>query len=556
MTRSIAEVRGWDTASFATAGAAASARAADIDGAMTAADAAIGAADRWAGPSGEAARRGFAIEFEQSRELRNLLLCIADDAADAGREVGSARGRLLDLVDTLPPDLVRDDGAVTDPDGDPLPDRTSLVRAALDEVYRQDALFAAAITQTGQALQLLTRDPARVVAPSGATVDAAAAIDQLDAMSIAERQQYFEHLSPAERRLLLSADPAAIGNTDGVPFDLRIAANDVNIRNARDAELRKPPATRDDALIARYTAMVDDPIDEPQRTAGGDNSTERQFVAFDPRGQGSWIEQVGRITRSTKGVGVYVPGTGTTLAGSDTNLRSARNLARESGGAVFVYANGDLPDKIIPDAVSPTYAAAMAPGLVDFGRALDHEIGCAAPGVKTTYIGHSYGGVVVGHAEELGLRADRVVYASSPATGLIPGQPWTNPAPEVQRYSLTAPGDLIQDVQEIRPFDGRDPDHHPMITRMDTGHYGDGRLVAGLHAHGDYWNDPQSDAFQNLARVIGGAEPTPYVHRLADTHPGQAFDASKEVIKNAPGNAKETASGAWGLPNLLRLGHP
>jgi len=542
---SIAEVRGWNPVTFGTAAAAASARAADIESSMTSADEAVGSAEQWAGPSGDAARRGFRAALEQSRELRNLLLCIADDADDAGREVGSARNHLLELVNACRPDIVGDDGGVTDPDGNPVPDSTNRVRTALSEVYRQDGLFASALAETAQALRLTAAEPARVPAPNGATTSAAEAIRQVREMSIDERQEYFTRLSPAEQRALLSSDPQTIGNTDGVPFGLRIAANDVNIRNARETELRKPPAERDQSLIARYTSMVDQPIDEPRPVDNrGDNTTERQFVAFDPHGQGRWIEQVGRITPSARGVGVYVPGTGTTLSGSDANLRSARSLARESGGAVFVYADGDLPDDI-PHASVPWYASSMSPRLVEFGHALDLEIDSTAPGLKTTYVGHSYGGVVVGHAEELGLRADHVIYASSPATGLMPLHPWTNPAHDVQRYSLTAPGDFIQDAQELGLFDGNDPDAHPKITRLDTGYYGDGRLVEGQHSHGDYWNDPDSDAFKNMARVIGGDRPTPYVRRKADTHPGQVVE-----------NTIETASEAWGVPNLLRLGHP
>ncbi|WP_155826943.1 alpha/beta hydrolase [Jongsikchunia kroppenstedtii] len=562
---SIAEVRSWNTGTFGTAAGAASARAADIDSSMTTADEAVGAADEWAGPSGDAARRGFHTALEQSRELRNLLLCIADDAADADREVGSARNHLLELVNSCRPDVVGDDGAVIDPDGNPVPDATARVRAALAEVYRQDGLFAAVLAETAQALRLAVTDPARVPAPNGATTSAAAVIAQLRDMSIGERQDYFARLSPAEQRVLLSADPVTIGNTDGVPFGLRIAANDVNIRNARDAELRKQPAKRDQALIDRYTAMVDTPIEEPNlrdHRAHNDNTTERQFVAFDPRGQGRWIEQIGRITPAAKGVGVYVPGTGTTLAGSDRNHESARNLARQSGSAVFVYVNGDLPNNVFPDkndwfpqATDGAYARAMSPGLVDFGRALDHEIDHAAPGLKTTFIGHSYGGLVVGHAEELGLRADRVVYASSPATGLVHSQPWTNPAADVKRYSVTAPGDYIQDVQAMGYFDGQDPDHHAKITRMDSGYYSDGRLVEGTGGHGGYWNDPGSDAFKNMARVIGGDDPTPYVHRKADTHPGQAFDRMTELLEQAPRRAREAVSEAWDLPNLLRLGY-
>ena len=83
-----------------------------------------------------------------------------------------------------------------------------------------------------------------------------------------------------------------------------------------------------------------------------------------------------------------------------------------------------------------------------FGKTLDAEIDAVAPGAKTTYIGHSYGGSVVGTAEQLGLRADRVIYASSAGTGAL-DTGWHNPNKDVERYSLTAPGDPIHYSQQL-----------------------------------------------------------------------------------------------------------
>ncbi|MBP0685934.1 hypothetical protein J8J21_23085, partial [Mycobacterium tuberculosis] len=74
---------------------------------------------------------------------------------------------------------------------------------------------------------------------------------------------------------------------------------------------------------------------------------------------------------------------------------------------------------------------------------------------------------------------------------------------DVERYSLTAPGDLIQASQSLpgNPH-GDDPDTAEGVIRMDTGYYGEHNpdnhgLVQGLKGHGEYWNDPDSDAFEN-----------------------------------------------------------
>lgn len=191
----------------------------------------------------------------------------------------------------------------------------------------------------------------------------------------------------------------------------------------------------------------------------------------------------------------------------------------------------------------------VSPAEISEIAALDAEIAQHSPEAKTTFIGHSYGGSALGTAEQLGLRADRVIYASSAGTGVLDG-PWHNANPNVERYSLTAPGDSIQYTQGIPggPHGG-DPDHMPGVERLDTGSYGsedendpphrEGEPVRGGSGHGEYWNDPSSTAFENMRRVIVGQEPTPYVERESDhyqyddakSQAGQAVDTAAQAAK-------------------------
>lgn len=102
---------------------------------------------------------------------------------------------------------------------------------------------------------------------------------------------------------------------------------------------------------------------------------------------------------------------------------------------------------------------------------------------------------------------------------------------------MTAPGDPIQISQSLpgNPH-GADPDTAPGVTRMDTGYFGDGndphqrRLVAGLAGHGKYWDDPNSDAFANIVRVVTGDEPTPYVFRRHDNPVVEALDQLDRIV--------------------------
>ena len=130
------------------------------------------------------------------------------------------------------------------------------------------------------------------------------------------------------------------------------------------------------------------------------------------------------------------------------------------------------------DAANPRYALDMAPRLVSFSEDVDRN----ARSIPVTYIGHSYGGSILGTAEAMGLAADRTLYLAAAGAGVGVDDPgdWHNRNPHVLRFSMTAPGDFIQAVQGIPggPH-GADPDEMPGVIHLATGYYDDGRLMAG-----------------------------------------------------------------------------
>lgn len=135
----------------------------------------------------------------------------------------------------------------------------------------------------------------------------------------------------------------------------------------------------------------------------------------------------------------------------------------------------------------------MAPKLVDFGHEVDRAVGQNAPGTPVTYVGHSYGGAIVGTAEQMGLRADRILHASSAGTGILPGG-YTDPNPNVQRYSMTAPGDPIAIVQslprDVRLSDVPGVDQIPGIPHNVEGRIGN--PLGGLPSATDPTRSPVS----------------------------------------------------------------
>lgn len=244
----------------------------------------------------------------------------------------------------------------------------------------------------------------------------------------------------------------------------------------------------------------------------------RKILQFDPSGDGSMVELVGDIDADTRNVAVYVPGTTAELADFERYYQGARTFtdADPTGGlATVVWMGGDFPDGLT-NAVSASYAQDLAPRLTDFSHQLRSEIaGSAAAGndVQVTFAGHSYGGPVVGTAEQQGLDADRVLHIASAGMGHdVDGPGDLHPAqPDVERYSITAPGDPIRWVRDTNIGNwghGADPEGFPGMVQLETGHYADGRPLEGAAAHVDVIAY-HSDAWWNIYQVFTGGPVVP-----------------------------------------------
>jgi hypothetical protein len=282
---------------------------------------------------------------------------------------------------------------------------------------------------------------------------------------------------------------------------MRIAANRTNIAQA----ILDEPDQRRAAFYRTLLGEVDDP-------AGG-GRVDRQIVAFDPA-RASLVELNGDLA-AARSVAVLVPGMNTTIEGSAANTATARRFVAGGGGdvAVLTYLGGPFPHGNLisgpVDAASPRYALEMAPRLVAFSEDVDRTVDAQAAGsvpVPVTYIGHSYGGSILGTAEAMGLTADQTMYVAAAGAGVGVHDPgdWHNRNPSVVRYSMTAPGDFIQAVQGFpRGPHGADPDEMPGVIHLETGYYDDGRRMDGFDAHSDVLNSP-SDSWRNILAVITG----------------------------------------------------
>lgn len=312
-------------------------------------------------------------------------------------------------------------------------------------------------------------------------------------------------LPVASRRMLALAEPEAVGSTPGVPWRVRALANAVRVRRAlhREQVTGTPWSPRIGRLETMLRRTVDPADGRPVR---------RAFVAFSPERTGRMVELVGRVGPGTEAVAVYVPGTGTNLDMSHVNTDVAVDLVAAGEGrlAVLAFLDGEFPQDIMREAAEARFAERMAPRLVAFCREVDRVIELECPGAALTVVGHSYGGRIVGYAERLGLRADRVVYAESPDLGHGVGGPseLRDPAP-VRRYTLTAPADPVELMQlragMRRPWSVSDLADTGV--RLDTGRFADGEPVFGTRGHGGVF-DRGSGAFEaTLAAMLGGEVP-------------------------------------------------
>ena len=375
---------------------------------------------------------------------------------------------------------------------------TEQIKGSLDRLGAADADAAADISEAF-APSPLPRAAATV--PAGAwPVQASDVVAGWTAMSQERIGEQIAAMAPAQRQRLIAEFPQQVGNTDGVPWDMRIAANRVNIAQAIIE-------TDDPGRIAFYRSLLGE-IDDPARSG---QRVDRQILAFDPA-RASLVELSGNLS-TAKSVAVLVPGLNTTIEGSTANTATARRFVSATRGdvAAITYLGGPFPKGRnvaagLADAANPRYALDMAPRLVEFSEDVDRTVDATGRPVPVTYIGHSYGGSIVGTAEALGLTADRTLYVAAAGAGVGVDDPtdWHNRNPDVLRFSMTAPGDFIEAVQGIPggPH-GADPDEMPGVIRLTTGHYDDGRLVAGPQAHSDVLNWP-SDSWRNILAVITG----------------------------------------------------
>lgn len=156
----------------------------------------------------------------------------------------------------------------------------------------------------------------------------------------------------------------------------------------------------------------------------------RQFLAFDPRGNGRIVEVFGDLATADR-IAVVVPGVSSTADNYNTGLGdvrdralavqaralydSARSAAPGEQTAVVAWLGYDTPQGVGRSAAREELARAGAASLVRF----TNDLATMRPDAGVTMIGHSYGSVVVGlAAADLPSQVRGLVVVGSPGMGV------------------------------------------------------------------------------------------------------------------------------------------
>jgi hypothetical protein len=326
------------------------------------------------------------------------------------------------------------------------------------------------------------------------------------------------------------------GNSNDKPFDERAKTDEENMANLeamyemRQKQLisdrdrprsgnEQQPSVDEKARMTADAAALQPKIDRLNQILGHIKTDNAKALAFDPRDPGVLVELIGDINPGNK-LAVIVTGTNTNILGAESNYQTCKSFHdKDPGIATINWVGGEFPQAIFNgfdnDATESRYEKDLAPRLVDFGRAVDQEIASRGGDVPVTYIGHSYGGPVVGEAEHLGLRANRVMRVESAGAGNGVEHLSDYPNRNVPRYTMYAPGDPIILAQGGGPH-GTIPGPNLDMKIVPTGRYhidpttgrelhghAEGEHEEGASAHGDVF-DPYSDSWLNILKVIEG----------------------------------------------------
>ena len=459
---------------------------------------------------------------------------------------------------------------------------------ALSEVAAQYAAVRAALPA---APHLSSGVEVSVAMPDG-TARSFSAVDLAKLKDPAAIRAVWDAMTPEQRDALITDYPMLIGNLEGIPLRDRNTAN-VITAPAHRAELEKQIELLSALRKQGQSVEVTDPIaatkvtdlegliadlkgevksidamlgDRNEKYADEDKAGGQAFgeyvvydeggapvrtvgtviVAFSPMRdsyvtyQGALDPQTGDVPAWIGQVGVMIPGSNSRLAAFDWDLARTKRLtiASETPTAYFTWHGSPLPQfdaNHLNEPAQQGFANVGAPRLAAFVNSLR-----LAPSTDVVPIAHSYGCPVLGQAELLGLRADRVVYVAPAGLGHnVTGLQDFPETGDVPHFSLQSRNDGAVSWNQGIPAGNAghgpaDPLEADGITRLETGFLdADDPAIGTIESTGPMPShlavfDPGSTSLRNIVNVVTGRpvslyHPDGVTHRDSQGGPGISF---------------------------------
>ncbi|WP_328328108.1 alpha/beta hydrolase [Streptomyces sp. NBC_00455] len=340
-------------------------------------------------------------------------------------------------------------------------------------------------------------------------------------------KDYFVTLSPEQQAALAAADPKAVGNLDGVPVDVRFAANRLSIQKEFNEESKflkglapndaayKRTKDRVDALRTFLDPRIKSFVD-PKTNKVTQVEVPRQFLVFDahfgstadpkssPFPDGRVAEVVGDLEHS-KNVAFRVPGITNRLDNFNGFSNGGYELAQNSQGieqpdtAVVSWLGYDTPE--IGDSVDPAKAVVGGNALSAFDQGISVNL---EPGATKNIFAHSYGTLVTSKALQNGLTdAANVTFMGSPGLGPNIHSVADFHLPDTKFYAMRAPKDPVSYTQGL----GDDPADFKDITRLGT---------TGSTGHSQYYNRGTASLSNMQSLLFGDTKQLTFTHTTLD----------------------------------------
>lgn len=215
------------------------------------------------------------------------------------------------------------------------------------------------------------------------TADARELLDDLLAADSPAEVLRLWNQHPDLRDELLRKHPGILGNLDGIPYDVRAAANYAVLKDLYESDLDEPQRSEIQALWNEV----------------GPHGTGAHLIAFDPDGSAQTTAALWYGAYDAENVSVLIPGMDSNVAGVGEWGISARDLnAGVPGTASVVWFGYDSPNK--PEEPFMHRAEDGAAALTGFLRGLE----VLQPSSQITVVAHSYGSTTAALA--IGSRPD------------------------------------------------------------------------------------------------------------------------------------------------------